>query len=108
MAYPTLDSVNVTGIDSLLVYVNTADPSFIILFLLCFGLMIFIATYFGSRKLSGQADATASLAAAAFVNMLLVILLKLQSGILTDVTFYISFIILIVAIVMLFLAPKMK
>ena len=101
MTYTDVSDVNITGLDSILVYVANEVPIFVPAFLLFTWLMISILIYFGTRKFAGQGDFFAGASASGFLVAVLGTVMTLTFGIINLWTLGTCFGIAIFSLIML-------
>lgn len=105
MVYTEIQNVNVTGLDSILVYVITEIPIVGVAILISVWLMFTLSIYYGTRKFSsGQGDFFAAMAAGGFITCIIGTIGTFTFGI-TD-KYTLSIILIILVISFLLLIPK--
>ncbi len=101
MAYQTFSEWNQTGLDQMFVYAAEVVPIFIPLFLFSFFIIITLASYFSSKRLSNDGDLAASFAVAGFSTVILALVLSLIPGLIP--TTYVVIVIAVAVLGILFL-----
>ena len=101
MAYETFSEWNKTGLDQMFVYAADVVPIFIPLFLFSFFIIITLASYFSSKRLSNDGDLAASFVVAGFATVILALVMSLIPGLIP--TTYVVIIIAITVLGILFL-----
>jgi len=101
MAYQDFSEWNKTGLDQMFVYVADTVPLFIPLFLFSFFIIITLASYFSSKRLSNDGDLAASFAVAGFSTAILALVMSLTPGLIS--TTYVVIIIAVEILGVLFL-----
>ena len=86
MVYQTIQQMNVTGIDDLLLYTQNVVPIFIPLFLLAIFIITSLGIYFGTKRNSGYGDFFTATAVGSFLTTIIAILMTLKDGLINVYT----------------------
>lgn len=101
MAYQNISSMNITGLDSILVYVANEIPIFIPALLISTWLMLSLLIYFGTRKFAGQGDFFAGMAASGFLVAVLGTVITFTFGIINKWTLGMTLGIVVISVIVL-------
>jgi lipopolysaccharide export LptBFGC system permease protein LptF len=104
MAYQTLQEYNATTPDQLLAYVGDTWSGFIPLLLISFYIIIALAVYYSQTRKTGRGELSVSVAVAGFITFILSLVLSLVGGLVNSVIMSITFIVMILGVVWLFLS----
>lgn len=77
MTYPTIDQVNITGLDGFFTYSAQTVPIFPALILFAFFFITTMATFFAMRRDLGQADAAQAAMVGSFLTMVIAVVMTL-------------------------------
>jgi len=106
MAYNTFAEWNKTGLDQMFVYAADVVPLFIPFFLLSFFIIIVLASYFSSKRLSNDGDLAASFAVAGFSTFILALVMSLIPGLIPTTYVVIILAIAILGVLFLFFSKR--
>ena len=101
--FTEIADVNITGLDSILVYVANEVPIFIPALLLFIWLMLSLLIYFGTRKFAGQGDFFAGASASGFLVAVLGTIMTFTFGIINIYTLGLTIGIAIFSFIALFI-----
>jgi len=85
MASLTIQDMNVTGLDGVLIYIANAVPIFIPTLLIAIWIGVTTVIYFGTRKF-GQGDIFVAFAAGGFLTFVIGVIMTLSFGIINNYT----------------------
>ena len=88
------------------VYVADVVPIFIPLFLFSFFIIVTLASYFSSKRLSNDGDLAASFAVAGFSTFILALVMSLIPGLIPTTYVVIMLAVLILAVLFLFFSKR--
>ena len=100
MVYQTIQEANVTGLDGILVYINSAIPIFTPALLIAVYLAISLMIYLGTKRY-GQGDIFAAMSAAGFFVVVLGTIMTLTFGIINIYSITVTILIAVVSFVLL-------
>lgn len=106
MAYTTFAEWNKTGLDQMFVYAADVVPIFIPFFLFSFFMIITLASYFSSKRLSNDGDLAASFAVAGFSTVVLALVMSLIPGLIANYLVVITIVVAVLGILFLFLSKR--
>ena len=106
MAYDTFAEFNKTGLDQMFLYAAEVVPIFIPLFLFSFFIIITLASYFSSKRLSSDGDLAASFAVAGFSTFILALVMSLIPGLISTTYVVITIAVTVLGVLFLFFSKR--
>ena len=106
MAYQTFAEWNKTGLDQMFAYAADTVPLFIPLFLFSFFIIITLASYFSSKRLSNDGDLAASFAVAGFSTVIIALVMSLIPGLIPTTYVVITIAVTVLGILFLFFSKR--
>lgn len=101
--YPTINSYNMTGVETVFVYLNDISGGLFIAFLLFSIFMVFtFGPYFAQKKLTGNGDFIACFAVGSWTVLIVAILLRLIPGLVNSLALGVCIALVVVAMMALF------